>query len=384
MEWTAPARPVSCLETRSLKSHFSVALETEPDQGIESVSWEDLKGEVMKAGRAKVVAQKDELELKLRFWGEHELADKLQECCKPILLGCVSCGERSDGFKSCKRRWCPVCSRRKSAERVERFRQVTATFQWPMHVTLTRVNDYELTPDRIRAFTRAFAKLRRRKVWKNCTAGGISSLEVTNKGHGWHVHGHALIDCEWLGNKVKPPQRGSSKDHKKVIYQAAAAEFAAVWAKILGQEVASIKIRRCDVSEAIKEVLKYAIKPGDLIDFPDNPAILIRAIESCRMMSTFGSAWGFKFAKPEREKTACPCCGLDSPCIPFDVLERIDPLAARNLESTREEREKANRRKESRRINDEWKAQRAAARIAATEITPTSPVRFARPRIAKR
>lgn len=353
----------------------------ESDVGPESVSWEDLADEARRDGRKKVVAQKDELEIRLRFWGETALADKLAECTRPILLGCTSCGERSDGFVSCKRRWCPVCARRKSAERVERFKQVTATFRWPMHVTLTRINDYDLTPEKIKAFTRAFAKLRRRRVWKNCTKGGISGLEITNKGHGWHVHGHALIDCEWLGNKTRPPARGSSRDHRQIVYQQAAAEFGAVWAKILGQEVASIKIRRCEPSEAIKEVLKYAVKPSDLIDFPENPATLIRAMESCRMLSTFGSCWGFKFEKPEREKTACPCCGLDSPCIPVDVLAMREPELAGDLERGRESRELRARRQATKDYETRRKQLWEKIEQQRRDITPTSRPKTVRPQL---
>lgn len=351
------------------------------DAGPEVVSWSDLCVGFRAEGRKAVMAQKDELEIKLRWWGESALADKLAECCQPVLLGCTSCGERSDGFKSCKRRWCPVCARRKSAERVEKFQQVTKGFQWPMHVTLTRVNDYTLTSDRIKAFTKAFAKFRRRKVWKNCTKGGISALEITNKGHGWHVHGHALVDCEWMGNKVKPPQRGSSRDHKAVIYQAAAAEFGAIWAKVLGQEHASVKIRRCDVDQVIKEVLKYAVKPSDLIDFPENPATLIRAIESCRMLSTFGHCWGFKFTKSEREKTACPCCGLDSPCVPIEVLAMREPELAGDLERGREARESKARRQATKDYETRRKQLWEKLEQQRRDITPTSRPKTVRPQL---
>jgi len=134
-------------------------------------------------------------------------------------------------------------------------------------------------------------------------------MEVTNTGNGWHPHVHALIDCEWLAVKTPKPRPRESATSIAAKCKAAAAEFCTVWAKCLRTPVnPSIKVKRCDY-DAAKEVLKYAVKPADLINCPDPIGHVIRMMDATRLITTFGTLFGLKVPDDD-EPTKLPCtCG---------------------------------------------------------------------------
>lgn len=197
--------------------------------------------------------------------------------------------------------------------------------RWPLHVTLTVLNVGTIDAHDIRKLKKAFQRLRRTRLWSSCVKGGVVAIELTNTGKGWHPHLHCLCDCEWLSLNVRKPARADSRERKKKKCQAASQELHDAWCKIIGQMMASIAVRRCSGQEAVREVLKYAVKPGDLIDSQDPIGPAIRAISGGRLTTPFGSLFALKDALKDdpRPPFKCPGCGEVGTMLPEAMAERV-------------------------------------------------------------
>jgi hypothetical protein len=159
-------------------------------------------------------------------------------------------------------------------------------------VTLTSRHGSLPTSAEIRKARRSFGKLRHRKLWKKNVVAGVAAIEVTNDDGGWHPHLHAVVDCKWLAIKTPPPRRRDSPEKIRELCVAASTELSTVWAKTLGDEMASVRVKRAIRETITKEVVKYTIKGDDLITAPFPIGDMIRAIDGTRLMTTFGHAHG--------------------------------------------------------------------------------------------
>lgn len=217
--------------------------------------------------------------------GAPDLAAMLDKCGQPVKLICTACGHPTTGETRCKKRWCPSCAYHIAAERVHKYAAAAGRFQWPLFVTLTVRN----TPDPagLLMIKKQWSKMRRRKLIRDRVRSGIVGFEVTNKGKGWHPHCHALLDCRWLSLHVPEPGRRDTAEKKAAKCQAAAEELSRCWADLIGQETASVNVRRGDAA-ALVEVLKYSCKGSELLASAEPVAPLIRLMLGCRLMSTFG------------------------------------------------------------------------------------------------
>jgi hypothetical protein len=211
-----------------------------------------------------------------------------------------------------------------AAARATELEYMVERMRHPLFVTLTMKNVCSISFADIRKIRRAFGKLRARKLWKSRTRGGVVTVEVTNIGHGWHPHLHAVIDSEWLAWKTPAPYRSMPRENKLKLFKAAAVELETTWAKLLGQQTASVKVKRCSKMGIAKEVAKYTVKNEDLVQSEGSAGDLIRAIEGTRSLTTFGTLHGQKsstikadareYARQKRadwqEKNPMPeCCG---------------------------------------------------------------------------
>lgn len=239
--------------------------------------------------------------------GEDEFARKLGNCGEPIKLHCTSCGHIHSAERRCSLKWCPVCQRKRAAQRSLRYERGAVEMQWPMHVTLTRSNVSDLDRTDISSLKKAFKQLRRQAIWKHNVKGGLVSLELTNTGKGWHPHLHVLADCEWLAIDTPRPKKYHSRATKKLLFQQAAEELQQAWSACIGQLISSVKIRRCDGATAVREVLKYSVKGSDLADSPDPIGPAIRAITDGRLCTPFGSMYGKRLITAAEAKPPCPC-----------------------------------------------------------------------------
>lgn len=284
--------------------------------------------------RAMECDLKDRLAARLEREGRTDLASILDQCGVEIFLRCSECQERVRGCARCKKRWCPVCAVAISAERVSKFAAAVLKMRWPLHITLTLANTHDLDASTLRGLLRAFRRLRQRRCWKDSVRGGFASLEITNRGNGWHPHLHIIADCEWFGVTTAPPSRSMSREQKLARFRAASAELGSEWANIVGQETASVRIRRryggdAGAKSLALETMKYAVKAGDLLSARGSAAEIIDAMRSVRLFRGFGSCYRLKL--DEQPKEPCPCgnCGALKSMMPEDVLERMEKFASR-------------------------------------------------------
>lgn len=277
---------------------------------------------------------KDQLWRRLTKEGRGDLAAILDGCGEDIWLRCSECQTKVRGSTHCKKRWCPICAVSIAAERVAKFTSAVMKMRWPMHITLTRANEPDVSADSLRALLKCFRRLRQRNCWKLTVKGGFASLEITNRGNGWHPHLHVIADCEWFGLTTSPPPQRWSREKKHATYVAASAELEHEWSQIVKQPTSSVRIRRKYGGEAgakslAVETMKYTVKASDLIACAGRAADVIDAMKSVRLFRGFGSC--FKLKLDEQIKEPCPCaeCGALSSLRPESVLQEME-LRARH------------------------------------------------------
>jgi hypothetical protein len=268
--------------------------------------------------RARILQRLEEEE-------EDDLANKLRKCGDEVRIHCTGCGHVHTAERRCSLKWCPVCQRKRATQRALRYERAATEMQWPMHVTLTRANVDAIGAGDIAALRAAFKQLRRREIWRKNVVGGITSIELTNTGKGWHPHVHVLADCEWLAIDTPSPKKWHSRAHKKQLYKRAQQELHAEWCSCIGQMLSSIAVRRCDGVTAVREVLKYAVKGSDLADSPDAIGPAIRAISAGRLCTPFGSLYGKRLVSAAEKKPPLPCpkCTAVGAWMPEFVVDGI-------------------------------------------------------------
>ena len=332
------AKQSSCLETPATSAHrkqretLTAAIDPfnhpEPkrfelaspiNDGTEYETTEETSEQFQQAQRLR-----GQLLARLADEGEDALADRLAKCGEPFALHCSNCARIHAGEKKCNLKWCPVCARRRAAKLSMKYRRAAALMQWPMHVTLTISNTATISPAHLVRLKKALKKLRRRDIFANNVAGGISAIELTNTGRGWHLHLHLLLDCEWLAIETPRPKKYHSRAHKKNLFQRASAELEREWSGLVDQLLSSIAVRRCSGATAVQEVLKYAVKAGDLIDSPDPIGDAIRTIDRARLVAPFGTLYKMRdeLKEPARPSFPCPACGELKAWVPDELVKR--------------------------------------------------------------
>lgn len=308
---------LSCLETPAISEHRRLNAGTTDSQQRPQV-------EKRSAAFLRARELRRDLLIRLEAEEEDELADRLRKCGNPIVFVCTSCSALHRAEQACHLKWCPVCARSRSAQRVAKYEAAAAHMQWPMHITLTRTNLATISQADVFALKRAFKKLRRQHIWKKNVVGGIVSIELTNKGKGWHPHMHVLADCKWLAIDTPEPKRWHSRARKAELCQMASEELMHAWSACIDQLLSSIKVRRCDGTTAVREVLKYSVKPSDLVDSVDPIGPAIRAISGGRLCTPFGTLYNLrKELRANKKPFACPSCSKVGTMMPEDVVDRI-------------------------------------------------------------
>lgn len=275
-----------------------------------------------------------EIRKKLKAEGEEKLLASNAHCQEPLVLECLKCGGRRLIMQRCKRRWCPCCAKRLAAQRSAELQYIVERMRHPLFVTLTIRNVSEIGIADIKRLRRNFTKLRNQKFWKEHVRGGISQIEITNTGNGWHPHLHAVIDCAWLSNGVSPPPRNMPREAKLARYREAVTSIERKWCRLVKQETASIRVKRADRATIAKEVLKYTVKGEHLVMADEKIGPMLRAMEGTRLMTTFGQAHGKSVrdiriaaaaaAKSRDEETEVYLQSLDCCVTPFRLPDLIE------------------------------------------------------------
>lgn len=167
--------------------------------------------------------------------------------------------------------------------------------------------------------------MRRLRWFREKVRGGVIGFEVTDEGKGYHVHAHALLDCRWLSVVEPPPRIGAKRAAVLKKGERACREVSDQW-RLCCQRDASVQVRRVwtregDILEALKETTKYSVKGSDLVTMEHEVAPLIRLLDGCRMVTSFGSLFGL----PECRRVkgmAPPCeeCGKAGTTMPESIV----------------------------------------------------------------
>lgn len=253
-----------------------------------------------------------------------DLADRLRRCGIPTSLTCMDCGHVHESLTRCKNKWCPACQRYLSAIRAEKIRFAVSGMSWPLFLTLTQGNTTTIDEEDVRGIRRAFGKLRNRKFWKTKVRGGVAAFEVTNIGNGWHLHLHAVIDCDWLSILSSPPRRWHTKAEKEWKVLVAKSELQEMWRQCLKQGADPIvHVKRVDHG-IVAEVVKYTIKGEDLLTMQDEIGPLIDAMDGTRMMTTFGNCYRLTARMEEIEgESSFLCPAGHSNWMPANMVESM-------------------------------------------------------------
>jgi len=281
--------PTSVAAAKSLKLEYSVVTSHFADRRKEAVKqqqlirdsdvWWDQIGHKL-AGRLKGTQC------------ENQYANFARCGQEPVFQICKCCGQVQEHQYHCSIKWCPRCNWRITRTRQQTLQLWIQTIKQPKHLVLTQRNFENLTRETIRCHTRHLAAIRRTRSFDQVN-GGCVSVEITNKGEGWHLHSHWLLDARFI------PQD----------------EVAIAWGKLVGQEYGIVKVKDLrDRKEYQREVSKYVVKGSEMACWPpDQLAQFVQAVRGQRFFFKFGSLMKhteaikaqLKFLKPSPPSCEC-------------------------------------------------------------------------------
>lgn len=235
---------------------------------------------------------------KLLSINRDDLVASLQLCSTAeIALTCRNCFITKFVSNRCEKRWCPLCVPRLARERRDALEFWSATLKQPKHVVVTSRNTDDLTKRHVRRFVKALYRLRKQTFSENWLAG-TWALEVTNESRGWHLHGHLLVEADWIDS----------------------GKLAKVWGRLVGQDFAIVKVKDARKADYLRELLKYVVKSSQLAGWkPAEIADFMDAFNRTRTFGVFGSLVGqrsewkklLKELKRERARCACGECNYE-------------------------------------------------------------------------
>jgi hypothetical protein len=242
--------------------------------------------------RGKSVEALGLLHTRLLSEGEGVLAKMIERCNQEVMVKCACCAADRIAHHQCRKKWCPLCERSIAAKRSAELTKKVRHFQWPLFATFTMANEFDLKNEPVKRLKKAFRKLRHRRIWKDRVKGGCVCVEVTNRGNGWHVHLHAVIDCRWLSFRTPAPPPRSPASLIREYGMNSKHELEREWAKCLKAPLGICDVSRANRGTIAKEVVKYAVKGSDLIECKEPIGDIIRALQASRLMGTFGHCHG--------------------------------------------------------------------------------------------
>jgi hypothetical protein len=140
-------------------------------------------------------------------------------------------------------------------------------------VTLTQKNRESLegAVEDVRA---DWKKLRRRSPYKEAWQGGLYAVEAVNKGRGWHVHLHVLVEGGYVSQRL----------------------LAADWQELTGDSCI-VDIRAVDAIYGLKYTLKYLKKAPTVSGYAEE---YNEVLKGTRLVQAWGSWYGEVQVKGDR------------------------------------------------------------------------------------
>lgn len=231
-----------------------------------------------------------------------------QSCHEITTLHCSDCGKEWVTNLSCSDKLCPECAYKRSRKnhyvvfailsalgllnRAHRLRRVT--------LTIKNVSSVAVGYAKLR---HCFGVLQHRSIWCNAfygrknkygkrhkgwnVRGGCGNFETTNKGRGYHVHLHLLLDCDFMPK----------------------AQLKKIWHEITGDSYIVDVLACSGTKEAIYEISKYHFKPADVVLWSDDMKFDFNsALHNKVLFFRFGS---WRDVKISKRVARCPFCGSE-------------------------------------------------------------------------
>jgi hypothetical protein len=240
---------------------------------------------------------KNTVAAKLRSVGLGEVASRLEWCHSIFTVAqCTACGTVQKFPNRCDQFFCPECQPRLQSDRERAVKWWTREISQPKHVVLTCRNVFDFSPGHVDEFKKWFTNLRRSAFAKNWD-GGFYRLEVSNRGNGFHLHLHALINARWIDQF----------------------QLSEKWKKITNGQGEIVKVKAVYGESYLKEVTKYVVKGAELAAWtPEQIAMFIAAFDGKRTFGVFGSLYGkrtqfaewFKQIRDAKPPCKCGCTSL--------------------------------------------------------------------------
>jgi hypothetical protein len=219
---------------------------------------------------------------------------------RTITLYCGQCGEPVTVKLKCSDRTCPECRRRTYFKLLKGWLELVKPMVNPKLLTLTIKNKSYLDKKDIKFIRKCFNKFLRKKYYKRRIKGGLYVIEITNKGRGWNIHIHALIEASSKKEEYLPQQK-ISRD----------------WLQLTGDSPI-VDIRKTHTpKKGLKYILKYFFKPPKV---NGKEEVYNRVLKKSRLIQPFGDLYGNKLLK---SKLKCKKCGNDSWIIEFELEKEL-------------------------------------------------------------
>lgn len=224
---------------------------------------------------------------------------------KEITLYCGDNGHVKVIKLKCSDRTCQECRDRTYWKLFKSWFKLAEDMSNPKLLTLTMKNKPDLKREYIRALRGQFTRLLHRKYYKERITGGLYVIELKNKGNGWNIHLHALID-------TKPGFDGYLLQKK----------ISDDWFDIT-QEDMVVDIRKAyNPKASLRYILKYLTKPPQI-----NGEIELynEVLKKTRLIQTFGNLYDLR---PDKPRLVCTECGCDWWITEFQIfnMEMDRPL----------------------------------------------------------
>jgi hypothetical protein len=240
--------------------------------------------------------------------GYTSYAAQIQACGKECLVfRHATCGTTFGRPRSCYSRFCPVCAERRAARILKKKLPVLAQYQNYVFLTLTMPSVKVMTDAYLQLAYASWNKLYHRKFMQLRCHGAITSLEVTYGEKGFHPHLHILIAIRHRYLPIEP------------IRQA--------WYEYTGANWCHIEKPKPPLANAIRELVKYPLKPVSFYHQPEALGQYALAIQGLKLIRGYGCfahlAESFK-GHGRLSDIPCPRCGGK------DFMEKIgdrEPLS---------------------------------------------------------
>ena len=186
--------------------------------------------------------------------------------------------------QSCNLRFCPLCQKSKRSNIAANVKKWMKSEKHPKMITLTMKTTDEDLKIQLDRLYKCFKQLRRLKLFKEKTTGGIWFFQVTQTTNpkAFHPHLHIITAGDYI------PHRQLSRE----------------WQRITGESfIVDLRAVK-NIKKSADYVSRYATMPANLLYMEQMAqACLFYAIKGRRLCGTFGSAYKQKLTKkPEIDK----------------------------------------------------------------------------------